>query len=941
MIHKIPNPERDQFAPVEAEARPSTILSVIIFVVAVASMAYLRLVVFRHQFIALTYGLPLLLCLWHRDRRLLWSMAAAFICMAALKAFWWMPDANPGVFEEAKQFLMQVINIVAVASAIHVILALLQRLRKQNRRLAEANEELAASEEEVRQQNEQLQHQGEELNQQNEELQQQAGELNQQNAELQQSTEAVSQQAEELQEVNKELNARESLLRGIISVLGEAGDETQLLRKVCEALMVMSGQSVMGAAVVERVGDRLVVRMHVGAETLRHSEWEYKNSFASVVIEENRTAFVDDLERRPDLIVPQPEGRKVRSLLATPLKLKGKCVGVVEVYRDQPREWTRDEFRFIEWAQAQCAMALEAVRLRAELRRSNELTEAVNRISQDLHSTLNPEDVMRLIVTQGAAALGSETAAISERKDGGWLVRYVHGMPAEIVGLRLDDHHERHSLLAIQTRDVLCIEDCFNDERCNREHLRHYNVRSVLLAPVIVRGEIFGVIFFNYHSGKHAFTEAELGFARQLAFCAASALSNAQLFEQQKQAELILRETEERFRVLADGTPVIIWVHDEHGGLRFVNLGYREFFGISIEQVTGGTWHPLVHPEDARDYVGLFDQAHAEQRRYHAQARVRRVDGQWRWIESFGQPRFSSAGEFLGMAGSSMDITERKEAEAVLARGKEDLEQLVAARTVRLQELVGELEHFSYTLVHDMRAPLRAMRGIAEIIQEGNGDSSPEERGKFLRRIITAAERMDGLITDALSYNRAVRLELPLAPVDPGKLLREMLDTYPELQTAADQISIAESFPLVMGNEAGLTQCFSNLLGNALKFAKPGEQARVRVWTEMVAHESPGDGSSLGWVRLWVEDNGIGISESMKPRVFHMFARGASPQAGTGIGLALVRKVVDRMGGRVGVESEADQGSRFWLELKTGDCGAVAPVGHRAAVPFTSNIQHE
>ena len=257
---------------------------------------------------------------------------------------------------------------------------------------------------------------------------------------------------------------------------------------------------------------------------------------------------------------------------------------------------------------------------------------------------------------------------------------------------------------------------------------------------------------------------------------------------------------------------------------------------------------------------------------------------------------------------------ERKEVEAVLTRDKAELERLVAERTARLQELVGELEHFSYSITHDMRAPLRAMMAFSEAVQEMCADSGSEEQKRFLARISSAARRMDLLITDALNYSKAIRNELPLAPVDVGRLLRGMLDTYPELQAAHASIRVEGELPLVMGNEAGLTQCFSNLLGNAVKFAKPGQRAEVRVRAQM----------RDGRVRLWVEDNGVGISGEMLPRAFDMFARGASPQAGTGIGLALVRKVVHRMGGRVGVESEEGRGSRFWIELKPGEATPAA-----------------
>jgi PAS domain S-box-containing protein len=289
-------------------------------------------------------------------------------------------------------------------------------------------------------------------------------------------------------------------------------------------------------------------------------------------------------------------------------------------------------------------------------------------------------------------------------------------------------------------------------------------------------------------------------------------------------------------------------------------------------------------------------------------------------IEDSAAPIKDAQGRVLGVVMVFHDVTEKRLAEEALARSKEELERLVAERTAKLQELVGELEHFSYSITHDMRAPLRAMQGFAEMMNEECATCHAPEPKMFLQRIGTSARRMDSLITDALNYNKTVRQELPLEPVDAGALLRGMLDSYPELQPSRAQIEIAGEIPLVLGNEAGLTQCFSNLLGNAVKFVKPGQKPEVRVWAE----ERPD-----GWVRLWVEDKGIGIPASMISRVFDMFSRGHTTYEGTGIGLALVRKVAHRMGGKVGVESELGKGSRFWLEFKAGDLGLLSgnPVG--------------
>jgi signal transduction histidine kinase len=244
-----------------------------------------------------------------------------------------------------------------------------------------------------------------------------------------------------------------------------------------------------------------------------------------------------------------------------------------------------------------------------------------------------------------------------------------------------------------------------------------------------------------------------------------------------------------------------------------------------------------------------------------------------------------------------------------LQRTNTDLDRLVTMRTAELEELVNELEHFSYTITHDLRAPLRAMTGFAGLLADECTDMMGSNSREYLNRIITASSRMDRLITDALSYSQIVRHEMPLQPIDAARLITGMIESYPLFQEPKARIEIAADLPLILGNEAGLTQCFSNLLGNAVKFVAPGTRPHVRI-----GGERRGDR-----VCLWCEDNGIGIPADLQSRVFIMFQRLSKDYEGTGIGLALVKKVVERMGGTVGVESEPGRGSRFWVELRSPD----------------------
>jgi signal transduction histidine kinase len=226
----------------------------------------------------------------------------------------------------------------------------------------------------------------------------------------------------------------------------------------------------------------------------------------------------------------------------------------------------------------------------------------------------------------------------------------------------------------------------------------------------------------------------------------------------------------------------------------------------------------------------------------------------------------------------------------------------------RMKELISDLERFSYSITHDLRAPLRAMQGFAAVLEQRCGATLAPQHLDWLRRIHVSAERMDQLIQDALQYSRLLRAELPIQDVDIAGLLRKLLRAYPNLQSPAAEIQMQIQRLKVRGNESALTQCFSNLLGNAVKFVKPGTVPKVKIRAE----------NNGAKVRIVVEDNGIGIPIEAQGRIFEMFQRlhPDTDYAGTGVGLAIVRKAIERIGGEAGVDSEPGKGSSFWVELE-------------------------
>lgn len=254
------------------------------------------------------------------------------------------------------------------------------------------------------------------------------------------------------------------------------------------------------------------------------------------------------------------------------------------------------------------------------------------------------------------------------------------------------------------------------------------------------------------------------------------------------------------------------------------------------------------------------------------------------------------------------------EANELLADRARQLETLVGQRTAELRETVQQLETFSYSIVHDMRAPLRSMRSFASILDEEYKDKLDDSGRSYLARIISASSRLDVLITDVLTYSRVAMNQAEPHRIDLDSLVREIIEQYPQFQDAAQYVRVENQLPAVLGNGALLTQVVSNLVGNALKFVPPGQVPNVKIRAERMP----------GRVRLWVEDNGIGIAAEHRDKLFNLFQRLHRPNeyAGTGVGLAIVKKAVERMGGSVGLESEPGVGSRFWCDLPPADAGA-------------------
>jgi PAS domain S-box-containing protein len=435
--------------------------------------------------------------------------------------------------------------------------------------------------------------------------------------------------------------------------------------------------------------------------------------------------------------------------------------------------------------------------------------------------------------------------------------------------------------------------------------------RGAMTMALIVSGMALSATLKG--SGPFALGEANQSLLVLQGFIGTISLSSlvlAAVVRESHKAHDALRETESRFRLLADNAPVLIWVNNEQG-CQFVNKAYQEFFGVPESRLLGYGWADFVHPEDREAYVESYKRAAAASAPFHAEFRGRRADGEYRWLLSTGVRRTPAGEGFVGYVGSSTDITEMVVARETLSRSREDLEKVVQERTATLRQTVAELEAFSYSLSHDMRAPIRAIGSFSQIALTEFGAKVGPPATDYLARVIRAATRLDRLIQDVLAFSGLAHQEFEFKSMDVATLLGEILGERPELQPPHAEVTVVTPILPMRGHEASLMQCLTNLLDNAVKFVAPGVKPRVRVYSELRA----------GNVRLWVEDNGTGIDPEAQSRLFQMFYRAhrADEYVGTGLGLAIVRKAAERMGGTVGVESMPGKGSRFWVELPRGE----------------------
>ena len=371
-----------------------------------------------------------------------------------------------------------------------------------------------------------------------------------------------------------------------------------------------------------------------------------------------------------------------------------------------------------------------------------------------------------------------------------------------------------------------------------------------------------------------------------------------------KEAEEALRESGERFQTLANNISQLAWMADAQGLIFWYNQRWFDYTGTTLEEMYGWGWQKVHHPDHVQRVVDKIKHCFETGEVWEDTFPLRGTDGQYRWFLSRAVPIRDAHGMLLRWFGTNTDITERMQAEERIERLNADLQH----QATQLETANKELESFSYSVSHDLRAPLRAVDGFSRMVAEEYAERLDDDGRRMLGVIRSETQRMGRLIDDLLAFSRLGRQAIEPSPIDMRAMAQEVFDEMAAAEPARRLRLDLQPIPPACGAEAMIRQVWVNLIGNAVKFTKGREVGVIEIGT--------GDGGD-GELGYFVKDNGAGFDMRFSDKLFGVFQRLHSQQEfqGTGVGLALAQRIVQRHGGRIWAEATVGSGATFHFTL--------------------------
>ncbi len=356
------------------------------------------------------------------------------------------------------------------------------------------------------------------------------------------------------------------------------------------------------------------------------------------------------------------------------------------------------------------------------------------------------------------------------------------------------------------------------------------------------------------------------------------------------------KESETRLKELSDISPIMIWMTDDNGQCYYFNQSWLRFTGKKSDEESGVGWFKGVHPDD----VSIFQQINhllVKRELYTCEYRLKKYDDTYGYIVEIGTPRFLPDGTFAGYMGACLNISAMKQA-------KQELDN----QTTELKRSNEELEEFAYVASHDMQEPLRLINSYIQLMQKNIHDGKLGEVDVFMKYITESVNRMQALINDMLQYSRVNRKGNKFSTVNLNGVLSIAVANLTKRIEENQTIITYEAMPEIVGDQSQLIRLFQNFIDNAIKFRSPERKPVIHISVKEVDGE----------YEFSVIDNGIGIDHKFHNRIFVIFQRlhTRTEFEGTGIGLSVCKKIIERHGGEIKLDSEVGRGTTFYFRLK-------------------------